>query len=114
MQTETDEQIIKNAGANLSIIYPFSMVKTVLLTNSEAQTEGDIADSIDTAIHRRVSKNKYKNNLLVPLSVFIELGTTYSGRGAWVAQLKNRMHESSQWLLFFYDVLFLSCRIAPS
>jgi hypothetical protein len=33
------------------------MVQTaVLLTNSEAQTEGDIADSIDAAIHRRVSK----------------------------------------------------------
>jgi hypothetical protein len=59
------------------------MVKTVLLTNSEAQTEGDIANSIDTAIHRRVSKNKYKNNLLVPLSVFIELGTIVGGARGW-------------------------------
>jgi hypothetical protein len=61
------------------------MVQTVLLTNSEAQTEGDIADSIDTAIHRRVSKHFLNidiKNIFASLSVFIELAT--GGRmGGW-------------------------------
>ncbi len=83
MQTETEGHEIKNSGANPSTTYVFLyMVQTVLLTNSEAQTEGDIANSIDTAIHRRVSKHFFIKNIVGYLSVFIELGT--SGRaGGW-------------------------------